>query len=328
MGQLAFQLPTCIELCSPEINHAGAGGLWAELVSNRGFEAGGTQVPSNIKPWTIVGEESSILVQTELNSCFERNKNIEKGKKYKVAFHVRSEGPINITVSFKDAQGGGILASSNIQDSASEVSNWKRMETTLEANGSSANSTIQLTTTKKGVLWLDQVSAMPLDTFKGHGFRKDLMKMLIELKPAFIRFPGQRLRNAFRWKDSVGPWEQRPGHFGDVWSYWTDDALGYFEALQLAEDIGAKPIWVFNNGISHTDEVDTSAIKPFVQKCRAILLAQTAITKAAKRPGAPSPVRRIVVRLHTEMCAHKEYPLPWIYHATPNSRGKRSALGA
>ncbi|MED6223801.1 Alpha-L-arabinofuranosidase 2 [Stylosanthes scabra] len=130
--------------CCKEINHAGAGGLWAELVSNRGFEAGGTQVPSNIKPWSIVGKESSILVQTELNSCFERNKvalkmdvlchnntcpfggvgisnpgywgmNIEQGKKYKVVFHVRSEGTINITVSFKDAQGGGILASSNIQ---------------------------------------------------------------------------------------------------------------------------------------------------------------------------------------------------------------------
>lgn len=40
------------------------------------------------------------------------------------------------------------------------------METTLVASASSANSTLQLTTTKKGVIWLDQVSAMPEDTFK------------------------------------------------------------------------------------------------------------------------------------------------------------------
>uniref|UniRef100_A0A7C9AXY8 Uncharacterized protein n=1 Tax=Opuntia streptacantha TaxID=393608 RepID=A0A7C9AXY8_OPUST len=33
-----------------EINHAGAGGLWAELVSNRGFEAGGRHSPSVISP--------------------------------------------------------------------------------------------------------------------------------------------------------------------------------------------------------------------------------------------------------------------------------------
>ncbi|KAK7243579.1 hypothetical protein RIF29_38384 [Crotalaria pallida] len=34
---------------------------------------------------------------------------------------------------------------------------------------------------------------------------------------------------------------------------------------KLAEDLDALPIWVFNNGISHTDEVDTSIISPFVQ---------------------------------------------------------------
>lgn len=45
---------------------------------------------------------------------------------------------------------------------------------------------------------------------------------------------GQTLRNAFRWKDRVGPWEQRPGHFGDVWSYWTDEGFGYFEGLQVS----------------------------------------------------------------------------------------------
>lgn len=43
---------------------------------------------------------------------------------------------------------------------------------------------------------------------------------------------GEWLRNAFRWKASIGPWENRPGHFGDVWMYWTDDGLGYFEFLQ------------------------------------------------------------------------------------------------
>lgn len=44
---------------------------------------------------------------------------------------------------------------------------------------------------------------------------------------------GEWLRNAFRWKESIGPWEERPGHFGDVWMYWTDDGLGYFEFLQV-----------------------------------------------------------------------------------------------
>ncbi|KAM0872614.1 hypothetical protein ACQ4PT_038599 [Festuca glaucescens] len=76
---------------------------------------------------------------------------------------------------------------------------------------------------------------------------------------------GDWLKNAVRWRETIGPWEERPGHYGDVWKYWTDDGLGYFEFLQLAEDLGAEPIWVFNAGISHHDEVDTTALAPFVK---------------------------------------------------------------
>ena len=39
-----------------------------------GFEAGGHHTPSNIKPWSLIGDESTIMAATELSSCFERNK--------------------------------------------------------------------------------------------------------------------------------------------------------------------------------------------------------------------------------------------------------------
>ena len=114
---------------------------------------------------------------------------------------------------------------------------------------------------------------------QGHGFRTELISMLLDLKPRFLRFPGRLhllwmkikflifdiydfdicssmlgwltrfhttiaggcfvegdwLRNAFRWRESIGPWEERPGHFGDVWHYWTDDGLGYYEFLQVQD---------------------------------------------------------------------------------------------
>lgn len=40
------------------------------------------------------------------------------------------------------------------------------MEVLLVAKTSDPNSRLQLTTSKKGVLWFDQVSVMPLDTYK------------------------------------------------------------------------------------------------------------------------------------------------------------------
>ncbi|GAA0159268.1 hypothetical protein LIER_38830 [Lithospermum erythrorhizon] len=287
-----------------EINHAGAGGLWAELVNNRGFEAGGKNTPSNIDPWTIMGDESLLVVSTDRSSCFDRNEialrmevlcdntestvnscpaegvgvynpgfwgmNIEKGKTYKVIMYVRSFESINISIALTGPNGLPTLAKSEII--AEHVSNWTKVEVMLEAHETNHNSRLQLTTTRKGVIWFDQVSAMPMDTFKGHGFRSDLFKLLADLHPGFIRFPGgsfvegQWLMNAFRWKETIGSWETRAGHFNDVWRYWTDDGLGQFEFLQLAEDLGALPVWVFNNGISFNDVVDSSTIYPFVQE--------------------------------------------------------------
>ncbi|KAJ1433984.1 Glycoside hydrolase superfamily, partial [Sesbania bispinosa] len=328
-----------------EINHAGAGGLWAELVSNRGFEAGGPNTPSNIDPWSIIGDESSINVETDRTSCFDRNKvalrlevlcdscpangvgvynpgfwgmNIEQGKKYKVIFYVRSTGSLNLTVSLTGSDGVGNLASTVITGSASDFSNWTKVETLLEAKATNRNARLQLTTTTKGVIWLDQVSAMPLDTYKGHGFRSELVEMLVDLKPRFIRFPGgcfvegEWLRNAFRWKATIGPWEERPGHFGDVWMYWTDDGLGYFEFLQLAEDLGALPIWVFNNGVSHNDQVDTSAVLPLVQEAldgiefaKGDPSSKWGSVRAAM--GHPEPFDLRYVAVGNEDCGKKNY---------------------
>ncbi|KAK6147804.1 hypothetical protein DH2020_018716 [Rehmannia glutinosa] len=352
-----------------EINHAGAGGLWAELVSNRGFEAGGPNTPSNIDPWSIIGNESSLIVSTERSSCFDRNKialrmevlcdhegtnicpaggvgiynpgfwgmyrsvscslladrlqtgpkfslqNIEQGKTYKLVLYARSLGQIDVSVSLTGST-GLTLATANIL--ASDASNWTKFEVTLQAKGTDAKSRLQLTTTKKGVIWFDQVSLMPTDTYKGHGFRKDLFEMMKNLRPGFVRFPGgcfvegEWLRNAFRWKETIGPWEERPGHFGDVWHYWTDDGLGHLEFLQLAEDLGAAPIWVFNNGVSHNDEVDTPSISPFVQEildgiefARGDSSSKWGSVRAAM--GHPQPFDLKYVAVGNEDCGKKHY---------------------
>ncbi|KAF7064654.1 hypothetical protein CFC21_070920 [Triticum aestivum] len=159
---------------------------------------------------------------------------------------------------------------------------------------------------------------MPSDTYKGHGFRTELISMLLDLKPRFLRFPGgcfvegSWLRNAFRWRDSIGPWEERPGHYGDVWNYWTDDGLGYYEFLQLSEVLGAAPVWVFNNGISHHDEVDTTAIAPFVKDILDSLefargSAESTWGSVRAAMGHPEPFPVKYVAIGNEDCGKENY---------------------
>ncbi|XP_044964265.1 alpha-L-arabinofuranosidase 1-like [Hordeum vulgare subsp. vulgare] len=286
-----------------EINHAGAGGLWAELVSNRGFEAGGPNTPSNIDPWFIIGNESSIIVGTDRTSCFERNPvalrmevlcgskgtnvcpsggvgvynpgywgmNVERRKGYKVSLHIRSSDAVSLTVSLTSSDGLHKLASRTITGGKKQFADWTKIQFRLYSSQNNTNSRLQITTSKTGVVWLDQVSVMPSDTYMGHGFRKDLASMLANLKPQFLKFPGGNyamgnyLRNAFHWGETVGPWEERPGHVNDAWGYWTDDGLGFFEFLQLAEDLGASPVWVVNDGASINEEVPTAIIASLVK---------------------------------------------------------------
>ncbi|KAI0511658.1 hypothetical protein KFK09_012288 [Dendrobium nobile] len=333
-----------------EINHAGAGGLWAELVSNRGFEAGGPNTPSNIDPWSIIGNDSTIFVTTDRTSCFERNKvalrmevlcgnegsiicpvggvgiynpgywgmNIEDGKQYKVVLYVRTSAAIKLSVSLASTDGSQNLASSIITTAELNTSNWTKVELLFTAKGSNAQSRLQLTTSNKGIIWFDQISVMPVDTYKGHGFRKELFAMVANLKPRFLRFPGgcfvegEWLRNAFRWKETMVSWEERSGHFGDVWMYWTDDGLGYYEFLQLAEDLGASAVWVVNNGVSHNDQVATPNILAFVQDtldsiefARGSPNSTWGLLRAAM--GHPEPFELKYVAVGNEDCGKKNY---------------------
>ncbi|GAU21750.1 hypothetical protein TSUD_328750 [Trifolium subterraneum] len=123
---------------------------------------------------------------------------------------------------------------------------------------------------------------------------------------------GNYLKNAFRWKDTVGPWEERPGHFNDIWDYWTDDGFGFFEGLQLSEDLGAFPIWVFNNGMSIYEEVNMSAISSFVQEAldgiefaRGSPTSQWGSLRASM--GHPEPFDLRFVAVGNEDCGKDNY---------------------
>ena len=120
----------------------------------------------------------------------------------------------------------------------------------LNANGNDPQAKFALVFDGKGTLQLDVVSLFP-PTWKNreNGLRPDLAQMLYEMRPKFMRFPGGCFvegqispENAFRWERTIGPIEERPGHWNVNWGYRTTDGIGFHEYLQMAEDLGAKPL--------------------------------------------------------------------------------------
>lgn len=275
-----------------EINHAGDGGLYAELVHNRSFEDAETP-----EGWSLVvsggGEERMSLDTTQpLNDRNPRSLRLEitqpargrvgvanagywgiavtKGAKYRLSLYARSSGDFKgpLTVSLENSA-GRTYATGKIEGLGAA---WKRFTCTLTPDTTDTYAQLVISASTPGTVWLDTVSLFPLDTFKRrpNGLRADLAGMLADLKPAFVRFPGgcfvegDQLQNAFRWKKTVGDIAARPGHW-NLWGYRSTDGLGYHEYLQMCEDLSAEPLFVINCGMSHEGNVPMDQLEPWVQ---------------------------------------------------------------
>lgn len=274
-----------------EINRAGEGGIYGEMVQNRSFEDADKPAA-----WSLVkseGAEGSMALDTA-QPLNDRNPHclrvdvakagagrvgvanegfkgiaVQKGAHYVLSLYARSKdfaGPLSVSVEGAD---GKALASSKIEGSGPD---WKRFDCVLTAEDTTSSGRLVLAASKPGTLWLDMVSLFPKETWKGrpNGLRPDLANMLAEMKPAFVRFPGgcyvegNKLANAFRWKDSIGELALRPGHW-NLWGYRSSDGLGYHEYLQMCEDLGAEPLYVINCGMAHEDHVPLDKMGPWVQ---------------------------------------------------------------
>ena len=264
------QNPTCLRL---DITRVGSGGR-AGLI-NQGYKgvSTGTKDPVVIS-FTTDSPDSPppdwMQRFADAQQKPENGMNVEQGKTYLLSFYARLNsdftGPLTASLEKQD---GTVLAS---QEVACSGVGWKKYEAKLVAAASDQDARFVLSAKTTGTVWLDMVSLFPADTFnqRPNGLRADLMQMLVALHPAFVRFPGgsfgegYRLSEAFRWKETIGDPAQRPGQW-NIWGYRASNGLGYFEYLQMCEDLKAEPLFVINCGMAEKDSVDPRDLDPWIQ---------------------------------------------------------------
>lgn len=282
-----------------EINHAGDGGLYAELIQNRNFAASdlpeGT-VYSDGKVMTRKGHAEKFDVSDPLPAWKLRltpgaeavmSKTAEQPRNPKAPAQLKltvlrvgggvravNSGYWGISVKragyhgfvIARAQGiskiyAGLMRTDGVTLCKTALGlvgeRFAKLEYTLECPEEVRNARFFIETDEPGTLFLDFVSLFPDDTYKGrkYGLRADLAEKLEALKPGFLRFPGGcvvegiDLGNAIHWKKTIGPIEDRSGHW-DLWQYRCTDGLGMHEFLELCEDLGADGMYVVNCGMS------------------------------------------------------------------------------
>lgn len=260
-----------------DINYAADGGLYAELVQNRGFEysAADRREWNSTYAWSIEGEGLSLSIDTVQpihpnnphyallqvknlggslqNSGFDGIA-IRKGEKYDVSFFGKVlDGKGGKWIVKLITPQGVLLAQTAVNISTGE---WKKQKTVLVANADAVNAVLSLSPQTVGTYAMDMVSLFPQKTFKNrkNGMRADLAQLLANLRPRFVRFPGgcvahgDGLDNIYRWKNTIGELEARKP-MRNLWGYHQSMGLGYFEYFQLCEDLGAEPLPVLAAGV-------------------------------------------------------------------------------
>ena len=280
-----------------EINRAGDGGIYAEMLQNRSFED--AAVPLG---WSVVKGDGKMALDksqplnannptslrlegrfTVANSgfkgapyrrdedpakwlpAFEKGAQempggvaVKQGQSYQLSLYARGQGPVTVTLEKQD---GTVLATHTVDGIGAE---WKKFGAVLTPGATDPNARLAVATS--GTVWLDMVSLMP----KGELFRADLLKLLADMKPAFVRFPGgcwvegETMSLAYRWKKTLGDVAERPGLWCR-WGYYSNDGLGMHEYLLLCEALKAEPLFVINCGMSHKEHVPLDQMGEYVQ---------------------------------------------------------------
>jgi alpha-L-arabinofuranosidase len=275
-----------------EINCAGDGGLYAELVRNRSFEDASTPVDWRMIKEGMVDAEMSV---DSMYSMSEKNEHylkvrvllalegyvgiansgywgipVTKGASYDLSLNAMALDGINGTlIAVLQSPDEEILASASVKGVAAD---WKRFTATLVAEKSCPDARLVIRILDPGQVFLDMISLFPKETFRNrpNGLRPDLARMLLDMRPSFVRFPGgcwvegDNLRLSYRWKQTIGDVADRRTQY-NIWDYYSTNGLGFHEYLQMCEDLGAEPLFVINCGMSHREIVPLGEMKPWVQ---------------------------------------------------------------
>ncbi|WP_343706887.1 alpha-L-arabinofuranosidase C-terminal domain-containing protein [Flavobacterium sp.] len=314
--------PTMFGLFFEDINFAADGGLYAEMIKNRSFEfekplMGWEQPKSNRSSMNKesgmalpinVASNNTNFCRVEINNDKGyalinegfRGMGVKKDARYNLSFKAANhKGAIKKIIFQLIDKDQKVLGETSIVPKSDEWTNYTAQFTATETE---AKAKLKITFEGAGTIDLDMISLFPEDTWKNrkNGLRKDLVQLLYDVKPGFLRFPGgcivegRTLSDRYQWKKSIGNIEDRKTMM-NRWNvefnhkltpdYFQSFGLGFFEYFQLSEDIGAEPLPILSCGMAcqyNTGELASmDELDPYVQDALDLIeFANGAVTTA------------------------------------------------
>lgn len=335
-NSLAEIQPTMYGIFFEDINFAADGGLYPELVKNRGFEFQlglmGWEEPNSdrhsfnknsgkaqlVKYSDSSNNHNYILITVHDASGYElinsgyRGMGVKEGNEYRISFDAANKGDISsVKFEFLDPD-GEVAGEKSVSLDSKE---WKTYETEIIPAETVEKAKLKITFEGSGDIWMDMISIFPKETFNNrkNGLRKDLVQLLADIDPGFLRFPGgcivegRTLAQRYQWKKTVGPVAEREtliNRWNEEFThrltpdYFQSFGLGFYEYFQLAEDLEAEPLPILSCGIAcqfNTGElVPMEDLDPYIQDALDLIEfanggSETAWGKVRTEMGHPEP---------------------------------------
>lgn len=146
-----------------------------------------------------------------------------------------------------------------------------------------------------------------------HGFRRDVLKLVRELGPTIVRYPGGNFVSGYRWEDGIGPVEDRPRRLDLAWRTLESNQVGVDEFMTWCRSAELEPMMAVNLGTRGTQEATD-----LLEYCN--FSEGTALSDLRRSHGTKEP-HAIKV-----WCLGNELDGPWqVGHKTADEYGRLAA---
>ena len=339
--------PTMWGVFFEDINFGADGGIYAELIKNRSFEFFKPLMGWKIEQKPFIEGAVTVLNRNDINTANPRYLSVNLNNATKGSLAIVNEGfrgmgikkDLQYTFSLQyQSSNNAITIHVELLNEAHEtigstvfsplVTNgkWEKQTVQFTSKATSAKATCKIWFEGSGTIKIDMVSLFPEDTWKKRpgGMRADMIQLLADMKPGFLRFPGGcivegfDLSQRYQWKKTIGPIENRQLII-NRWNfefahrpapdYFQTFGLGFYEYFQLAEDIGAAPLPILNCGMAcqfnSAELVPIDQIDPYVQDALDLIeFANGAINstwgKIRAEMGHPQPFNLTMIGIGNE----------------------------
>ena len=86
------------------------------------------------------------------------------------------------------------------------------------------------------------------------GLRQDVLKLVREMGPTVVRYPGGNFVSGYNWEDGVGPVEDRPVRIDGAWHTIETNAFGLHEFVEWSREAEVEVMEAINLGTRGVDE--------------------------------------------------------------------------